>query len=191
MQEPLTQEELVELVGRVAAGDKEAFDLIVRQFERLLWSIAWSCGLSRDDAEDSIQVVWMKFLQHVSSIRERGNVAGWLSVTARRECIAASKRLRRMVPTATDRLLDRRVHSIEDPDRLVDRESAGVVRGAFERLDVRCRSLLALLLSDPPIGYADISKSLALPVGSIGPTRSRCLERLRRDPALVALARLQ
>jgi DNA-directed RNA polymerase specialized sigma24 family protein len=106
-------------------------------------------------------------------------VGAWLATTARRECLQVIARRRRGVPV-DDEILGRLPDDSPPVDAaLLAGEQAAVLWAAFERLTPRCQRLLRVLMADPPPSYSDVSAALDMPVGSIGPTRSRCLDRLR------------
>ncbi len=177
-------DDLRDILKCVTAGDHDAFQIVVRRFERLLWSVCWSAGLSCDDAEDVAQVVWIRFLENATSIREPERLAGWLATTAHRQCLKHLQQRARTTPT--DKVPELNI-STDASDDLVKSHIHTEIRHALTRASERCRLLLALLLHEPPLEYAEISTTLNMPVGSIGPTRQRCLDRLRRDPGVLAL----
>ncbi len=176
------------LVTRAANGDKWAWDALVQRYAPLIWSICRRYQLG-GDAEDVGQAVWLRLLEHLHEIREPAALAGWLATTTRRECGRALRAKRG--PQAAGHMLD--TESIPDEQtgmaeqELLAAERHAALREAFTRLPRPCQQLIALLTKDPPLPYAQISAQLGIPVGSIGPRRSRCLEKLRRDPALAAL----
>ena len=177
------------LVTRAANGDSRAWDGLVERFTPLIWSICRRYQLGGADAEDVGQVVWLRLLDHLGEIRDPAALAGWLATTTRRECGRVLRAARG--PQAAGYVLD--AESIPDeqtpmPEQeLLAAERHAALREAFTRLPCCCQQLIALLTGDPPKPYAQISAKLGIPVGSIGPRRSRCLEKLRRDPAIAAL----
>lgn len=179
------------LVDRARVGDKAAWDEIVNRFAPLVWSVCRRYRLSRPDADDVGQSVWLRLVERLPNLREPAALPGWLATTTQRECLrilrAAGRRER----------VERDIRGEEipaDPDstmverRLLVEERAAALRDAFGQLPVRCQRLLSLLAQDPPCSYAQISGELHMPVGGIGPSRARCLDRLRRCPALAALS---
>ncbi|MDF5758337.1 sigma-70 family RNA polymerase sigma factor [Spongiactinospora sp. TRM90649] len=171
---------VVDLVTRARDGDQEAWDQLVDRYIALVWSIARGYGLRRPDIDDVSQEVWLSLLRHLP-LREPAALPGWLATTTHREC-------RRVVERARKREdLERsapRQPAVDEVARLVDELLAAerriALRAAFDRLPEPCRTLLALLVQDPPIKYAEIARLTGTAVGSIGPHRARCLERLRR-----------
>jgi RNA polymerase sigma factor (sigma-70 family) len=179
---------VVELVTRARDGDRQAWDALVDRYAPLIWSICRRYRLDRADAEDVGQSVWLRLLEQLEKIRDPAAVAGWLATTAQRECIRVL-RSRRPQPAGY-------VPSVDDvPDdqsgtaeqELLAAERDTVLREAVARLPAYCQRLIALLCADPSVPYAEISVRLGIAVGSIGPSRGRCLEKLRRDPAIAAL----
>jgi RNA polymerase sigma factor (sigma-70 family) len=163
-----------------AAGDKQAWGRLVDQYGRLIWSITRSFKLSESDAADVVQTTWMRLVEHIDRIEQPDRVGSWLAATARNEClryVAAHKRMV-LVPEEVD--FDGADHHSPTVDEaLLAAERAQVVRDAMARLPEQWQQLLELLMADPPVSYAEISDQLGLPIGSIGPTRGRCLAKLR------------
>jgi RNA polymerase sigma factor (sigma-70 family) len=168
------------LVRRAGDGDQRAWQRLVDQYARLIWSMTRDFKLMESDAADVAQVTWLRLLEHINQLEQPARVGSWLAATARHECLrslAARKRLV-LVPDHSD-LDEVAVHGSELDERLLANERAQDVRKALSRLPLRWQRLLELLMADPPASYAEISDQLGLPVGSIGPTRGRCLARLR------------
>lgn len=172
------------LVRAAADGDDDAWERLVDRFAGLIWSIARSHGLSAADAADVSQSTWLRFAEHVRRIREPDRVAGWLATTARNESIRILRRGYRDIPVdavhdvwACDEASDLATHLLEEE------RDRSLVR-AFKALPSRCKTLLRVLTAVPPPSYAEASEVLEMPIGSIGPTRARCLEHLRRCSAV-------
>jgi RNA polymerase sigma factor (sigma-70 family) len=165
------------LLQAAAAGDELAWRTIVERFHRLVWATARSSGLGEADAADVTQTTWLRLAEHLSRISTPDALPGWLVTTTRREATRVSRRSRRPLPP---RLVVEADLALEPPasERIVDAERRREVRAAFERLGERCRMLLALLSADEPLSYEQISAEVEIPVGSIGPTRRRCLVKL-------------
>jgi RNA polymerase sigma factor (sigma-70 family) len=176
------------LIERAIAGDERAWAAIVDRFAPLLWSICRRFGFSAHEVDDVAQAVWLRLLDHLSTLRTPEALPGWLATTTRRECLryaqAASGRLARQAPL-TEALSNSAPDEADEV--LLQAERRDALRAAFGVLGERCRHLLVLLLRDPPPPYSEISAELGVPVGSIGPTRARCLDNLRRAPELAAL----
>ena len=178
-----------DLVVRARNGDKQAWDALVERYAPLIWSICRRHGLGDADAEDVGQNVWLKLVSQLETIRVPAALPGWLATTTRREC----SRLLRAAPGARDTGQPDGTQAIADDhalaaeEELLAAERHAALREAFADRPICCQQLIALLAQDPAPSYAQISARLGLPVGSIGPTRSRCLDKLRRHPAIAAL----
>jgi RNA polymerase sigma factor (sigma-70 family) len=179
---------VVALVARAARGDPGAWDEIVERYAPLVWSICARFQLSSHDREDVSQSVWLLLVEQLGKLREPAALPGWIATTTQRECLrvvmAARKSERR--GTGLDDALQFVDHTIIDEEILMAERNAAL-RAACAELPTRCQQLLAMLTSDPPCSYAQISEKLQIPMGSIGPQRARCLERLRRSAALAWL----
>jgi RNA polymerase sigma factor (sigma-70 family) len=172
--------DIASLVRRAAEGDRQAWEGLVDQYSRLIWSITVDFKLMDGDAADVSQTTWLRLLQHIDRIEYPDRVGSWLAATARNECLRSLAARKRVVLGHDDVELDNAVAPGPAIDeRLLADESAQVVRDALSRLPRRWQRLLEMLMSDPPVSYAEISDELGLPIGSIGPTRGRCLARLR------------
>jgi RNA polymerase sigma factor (sigma-70 family) len=173
--------DIASLVRRAAAGDKSAWERLVAQYSRLIWAMTRDFKLPEADAADVVQATWLRLLEHIGRIEYPDRIASWLATTARHECLrhlAASKRV--MLVDDHDAAFGHAgVDQPEVDEGLLAEERARAVREALAMLPTRSQRLLELLMADPPASYAEISDQLGLPIGSIGPTRGRCLERLR------------
>jgi RNA polymerase sigma factor (sigma-70 family) len=185
----LGNDEVARLVKRAGEGDSSAWTVLVEQFSGLVWSVVRAHGLYNADAHDVFQTVWLRCVEHLKRLRDPERLAGWLATTTRHECFRVTRMARRTQPAA-DMVLEVEVDDSAGEDRLVERltdlDEQSAFRRALEVLPEQCRILLRLLLSDPPLSYDDISDALSIPRGSIGPTRQRCLDRVRRlvtDPS--------
>lgn len=170
------------LVTAAAVGDQSSWDALVDRFGGLVWHVVRSYRLGDADSADVVQTVWLRLVESLSRIREPAAVGGWLATTARNESLRVLRRKGREVVDDGTSLLDTPADDVDSPEAVVERAAVrGVVVTALDTLSERCRSLLRALAYSPDSSYADISASLGMPVGSIGPTRSRCLEHLRRE----------
>lgn len=176
---------MVILVEQARAGDQGAWDRIVARFSPLVWSVCRRHGLSGADAEDVAASLWLRLVERLATIREPAALPGWIATTTRRECLQALRATSRQVPTENDVFPDEA--GADTDEWLLKQERHIALRSAFAELSERCRRLLAILFGDAATPYADIANTLGISVGGIGPTRMRCLDRLRRSPALVAL----
>ena len=180
---------VTDLVTRAANGDRQAWDALVERYAPLIWSICRRYRLDGADAEDVGQAVWLHLVDHLDQIREPAALPGWLATTTRRECgrlvrAAHGPRAARYLLDA-ETTADGQAGTAEQEVLAAERHAA--LREAFADLPPEGQQLIALLTADPPVPYAEISARLGIPVGSIGPTRRRCLDRMRRHPALAAL----
>ncbi len=176
----LDDESNTELVHRAAAGDRDAWHVLVDRHVALIWSIARQFRLDESDAADVSQTTWLRLLENLGRLQDPERVASWLATTARRECLRTIARRKRVVVTDDVFVLDRQDSAQPEMDaHIISEERCREVRLALDCLPERWRRLLVLLSADPPMSYAEISRALDLPVGSIGPTRGRSLEKLR------------
>ena len=180
---------VADLVTRARNGDQQAWDALVERYASLIWSICRRYQLGGADAEDVAQAVWLKLVDHLGRLRDPAALPGWLATTARRECgrvlrAAGTSRAWERVLTI-ENIPDTQTATAEQELLAAERHAA--LREAFTRLPAGCQRLLALLVEDPPLPYAEIGARLGMPAGSIGPNRGRCLDRLRRDPVIAAL----
>lgn len=178
-----------DLVLRARKGDSDAWDALVERFAPLIWSICHRYSLGRADAEDIGQYVWLRLVDQLDAVHDPAALPGWLATTTQRECIRALRAARNQHASwyepDVESIPDEQTGMAEHEVLLAERHAA--LREAFTRLPPPCQRLIALLLEDPPMPYAEISARLGIPVGSIGPSRGRCVEKLRRDPAVAAL----
>ena len=175
--------ELISMVERAKNGDKAAWDEIVDRFSSLVWSVCHKYRLSEPDAQDVGGIVWLRLIENLAGLREPAALPGWLATTTARACVEVYRRNRRQIPRDTmDLTIPDDAPAAEH--RLLVEEQQDALRAAFARLSDRCRQLLQMLFAEPPVAYAEVSSSIGLPIGAIGPTRSRCLAKLRADPNL-------
>ena len=178
-----------DLVTRARDGDVQAWDALVERFGPLIWSICRKYRLSYADAEDVGQNVWLQLTAHLGKIRDPAALPGWLATVTRRECLRVTAAAK--LPLAAGYVLDAEVLADEQSEtaeqELLAAERYAALREAFATLPLPGQRLIALLLQDPPVSYAEISARLDIPVGSIGPTRRRYLDKLRCYPAVAAL----
>jgi len=172
--------EVVRLVAAAAGGDRQAWNELVERYVALLWSIALRHGLNESDAADVVQTTWLRLLEHIDDVRDPARLGSWLATTAQREALRCVARSRRFVLSDDETTFD-------GPDRLsppVDEallasEQAAAAREALNTLPPNWRTLVRALTQDPPLTYEEICADLGVPIGSIGPTRNRCVRRLR------------
>lgn len=171
-----------ELVLAAAGGEQSAWEELVDRYAGLVWSVVRAHRMAHADAADVVQTVWLRLVEHLDRLREPEHLGGWLGATARHEAVRVLRRSEREQP---DDDIDTRREAVAADHRdspevaVLSAERGSELVSAFKRLPERCRVLLATLAGDPPPSYAEVSQVLAMPIGSIGPTRGRCLARLR------------
>ena len=187
--EPMRGNQVVTLVIRARNGDERAWAALVERSAPLIWSLCRRYRLDAIDTADVGQNVWLLLVNHLGKIREPAGLPGWLATTTRRECIRvlnkAQARQAARCELDADNIPDGQAETIEQGLLAAERQAA--LREAFTHLPPRDQQLIALLIEDPPVPYAEISARLGIPVGSIGPNRSRCLDQLRHHPAIATL----
>ena len=173
--------ELTELLKAAASGHSAAWDTIVDRFSSLLWAVARSFRLNQDDAADVVQNTWLKLLDHLDSIKEPEALAGWLQTTARFEALSMLRRRGREHLVRDDDLAERvvDVESLDLDTALLSDERDAHLWRCFTQLSEQCQRLLRVLMATDRPSYAAVSESLGMPIGSIGPNRMRCLDKLR------------
>lgn len=175
---PHTDDELVRMIrtgGETRAG---AWSDLLRRHSSKMYAVAHSFDIDKATAEDLVQTAWLRFLERSDQLRDTSSVGPWLCMIVRNEARRLVTR-RRTVAIAEG--WDTRPAATPPPSSgLVAAEQAVVLRSAFARLGDDCRQLLSLMLADPPLSYDEIAAALDRPRGSLGPSRQRCLEHLRR-----------
>jgi RNA polymerase sigma factor (sigma-70 family) len=163
----MEQTGLSELVRAAGDGDQRAWEALVGRFNGLVWSVARAHGLSRADAADVCQTAWLRLVEHLHRLRDPERVGTWLASTARHEALEGAGAL------------------AESPEAsALASERNDLLWRAFAELPQRCQRLLRVLMADPAPSYQQVAVALEMPIGSIGPTRGRCLDRLRQLSAL-------
>lgn len=173
--------ELTRLVTAAAAGDEASWVAITDRFSRLVWSVARSYRLSPDDAADAVQNTWLRLLENLGRIDNPDALPGWLSTTARRESLGVIRRRGREFVTRDD---DVGLDAVDEQALTLDAALLQDERDAelwtcFRRLSDRCQQLLRVLMATDRPHYGQVAADFDMPIGSIGPTRMRCLTRLR------------
>jgi RNA polymerase sigma factor (sigma-70 family) len=177
-----TSEQDAELLRAAAAGSQGAWDTLVARHGGRVWAVARAHRLSTADAEDVHQLTFMRLLTHIETIREPSRVGAWLATTARNECLRILRRAGRTMPVGDDEILDAADPVLAPVDsRLIADERRRALVAALARLSERCQRLLRVLMADPEPTYEEVGLALDMPIGSIGPTRGRCLTHLRRE----------
>jgi RNA polymerase sigma factor (sigma-70 family) len=179
----MEDDELTQRVHAAANGDQGAWSWLVDRFSGLVWSVIRANGLSDSDAADAYQLTWLRLLERIGTVREPPRLGGWLATTARNECRGVWRRSGRAMPM-DDEGLDRvsgTAPASDEPSVAASRDEA--LWQAFKKLTVRCQQVLRVLVADAEDGppqYSTAALILQMPVGSLGPTRRRCLDQLRR-----------
>ena len=165
------------LVLAARSGDEQAWYELVAGYERLVFAIAFGFRLRAEDREDVRQTVFFRLAQSLNTLRDPAKVGSWIATTARHECLALVRRRRPELPLDPDEEMG---EEWTPEDKVLADDQAATLWAAFARLDQRCRALLALVvLVDPKPSYDEVGATLDIPHGSIGPTRQRCLSKLR------------
>jgi RNA polymerase sigma factor (sigma-70 family) len=179
---------LDETIRAAKDGDHHAWDQLVERFIPLVMSVTRRYGLSPEDASDVNQTLWLRLVEHLADIREPAALPGWIVTTTKREALRLLKSRRRDVPV--DPMAGFALDGVQGPevdDDLLRFERYRALRDGLAQLRPRHRELLLLLMADPPLSYDEISARLDMPKGSIGPTRARCLDELRKTHAMKGL----
>jgi RNA polymerase sigma factor (sigma-70 family) len=187
-----------ELLEAARTGDEEAWEQIITRYQPLIDAISRRHRLAPYDAPDVSQYVWMQLVGHIARLREPGALSGWISATTIHRCYEVLRNRKRSVsvdPLAAGGfdLIETRAGKTHTEgrsgvdDELLRAEQRRAVRQGLAELTESQQQLLLLLVADPPIPYCEISRRMNLPIGSIGPTRSRLLKKLRRSVAVRVL----
>jgi RNA polymerase sigma factor (sigma-70 family) len=160
-----------QLLTAAADGDQTAWDELASRYGARMWAVARACGLPESDAADAVQGAWLRLLEHLHTIRNPEGIGAWLATTTRREAL----------------LIARKEHTVElsfdmasEPDpaaAVLEADSSRLLWKTVSSLNEPCRTLLQLVATD--LGYQQVALRLGVPIGSVGPTRARCLDKLR------------
>jgi len=171
------------LLRSAADGDRQAWDRLVDRYADLVWSICRKLGMNSEDAADAVQLTWLALLENLDRIREPERLAGWLATTCRRQCLSIMRRSRPTVHVEDD-LMERLLsHGSAADEAVLTAEQFALVWQAFRQLSELCQRVLRALVveaEDGPPSYRVVAANLQMPVGSLGPTRARCLGQLRK-----------
>ena len=177
------------LLARCQGGDGAAWEALVVRYQRLVYAIVRRIGLDEHSAADVFQTVFMRLMEHLPRLTDPNRLQAWIVTTAKREALLQRKRgMRAVSMTQVDdedgsaSEWDVADDSPLPEDALAELQMQNQVRSAMDALDARCRELLTLLYSydDDKHAYDDVARRMVMPVGSIGPTRARCLGKLRK-----------
>jgi RNA polymerase sigma factor (sigma-70 family) len=182
-----------QLVQAAREGDSGAWTAIIQRYGGLIRNVARRYRLSPADTEDVSQLVWAKLFDHIGRIREPRALPGWIVKTTANTSLGIARTQARVIPTDPVTLAQRKdatrasrtaADAHEPPSVLQRKEDLTFLRKGLDELPSEQRELLILLMADPPLTYQQISKQLGRPIGSIGPTRARILDRLRKTTAV-------
>ncbi len=173
---------VADLVARARDGDQAAWNALVERYTGLVWSVARAHRLSSSDAADVVQTTWLRLVENLGSVKDPERLAGWLVTTSKRECLRLLRKSgREVVGYLDDTSEDVADELAETVDyALLQDERDVALWQCFARLSERCQRLLRVLMAAEPPAYVEVAEALGMPIGSIGPTRMRCLERLRQ-----------
>jgi RNA polymerase sigma factor (sigma-70 family) len=178
---------IASLLDATRDGSEEALGQIVAELSPLLWQVARSAGLDPGNAEDVLQTVWLRLVAHLGDIHDSAALTGWLVTTARREAWRVRAEGRRQLPTDRDQFAELPDQGPGSEEQAILGDQRRTLWAAVGQLSARCQELLRIVAFAPRPDYAAVAAALGMPVGSIGPTRGRCLAKLRAlladDPA--------
>jgi RNA polymerase sigma factor (sigma-70 family) len=166
---------------RWRAGDDPALDELVRMMSPVLWHVVRATGLDRDTSEDVVQSTWLTLVKSADSVRDAQAITRWLCTAARREAWRVGKSSSRTRPEEDDVLAARMPEHASPESEVVADDEKALLWAALSRLPERCRKLLRIVAWEPRPDYSSVADSLDMPIGSIGPTRRRCLDKLRTE----------
>lgn len=192
----MPSDELTDLVAGALGGSEQAWSSLVERLERVVWKAVNMMTFDGEVRDDAFAATWLRLAERLDTIREPHKLPGWLATTAANEVRQILRQRSRSPVGLVDPsdahgsghggLLDTTSGDAGDHDAgLIGAEEAATVRRAFALLDETCREVITVLvLTDPPLAYEQASELLGRPIGSLGPTRQRCLEKMRRllDP---------
>lgn len=176
--------ELAELVRAAGDGDQAAWNSIVERYGGLVWATVRAHRLNAVDGAEVVQTTWLRLVEHLDRIRDPERLGGWLATTARNECLRQIRHSAREVPSDMAAFEQGDDPTLEHRLLIAERDRA--FWKAFTELGERCQALLRVLMAEAEPSYQEVSAALGMPIGAIGPTRRRCLERLGQDPRLAA-----
>jgi RNA polymerase sigma factor (sigma-70 family) len=170
-------------------SDAAAWEVLVHRYQRLVYAIVRRIGLDEHMAADVFQTVFERLMAHLPRLTDPDRLQAWIVTTTKREALLQRKRGMRNVSITSDNESGDESSEREfvddallPEDALAELQMQTQIRNAMARLDPRCHELLTMLYveGDDKIAYEEVSARLDMPIGSIGPTRSRCLEKLRK-----------
>jgi RNA polymerase sigma factor (sigma-70 family) len=190
-----TETSVTELVTAARQGDHDAWTALVERYQPLVLAVCSRFRLSKPDAEDVSQTVWLQLLRNLDKLRHARALPGWIDTTTANTCLTLLKALNRTPPRDPQLLGGDEAHSPWDDhhqqgeldEALLRQERRHAVQRGLVDLPSKQQELLRLLAADPPMNYQQISQRLGMPVGSIGPTRARSIQNLRNTAPVRSL----
>ena len=170
---------MADLLDAARGGSEEALGQITAELSPMLWHVARAAGLGADDAEDVVQTAWERLLSHLADIRVPQALIGWLVVTTKHEAWRIRSSGRRQRPADQEWLTTIPDQAAGTEERIVLDEQQRALWRAVGRLSAQCQELLRIVAFIPRPDYQSVSAALGMPVGSVGPTRGRCLDKIR------------
>lgn len=170
---------MADLLSAARTGSDDALGQIVNELSPLLWQVARSAGLSQGDAEDVLQTVWMRLVTHLDGIHDAGALTGWLVTTTKREAWRVRAASRKQLPVDQDVFADLPNKGPGSEEQVILEDQRRELWAAIGMLSRRCQELLRIMAFAPRSDYATVAAALGMRIGSIGPTRGRCLAKLR------------
>lgn len=169
------------LFERWRGGEPAALDDLVRLLSPMLWQVVRASGLGRATAEDVVQTTWLALVRSGDTITEPRAVSGWLFTSARREAWRVAKQSTRQQPVEDETIARRLPDEPAPEEQVVLDDDNARLWDSLGKLSERCQKLLRIVAAESRPDYSAIAAHLGMPVGSIGPTRGRCLEKLRHE----------
>jgi RNA polymerase sigma factor (sigma-70 family) len=176
---PDRTDRIASMLSATREGSEAALGDIITELTPMLWQVARATGLSRQDAEDVLQTVWTRLLSHLDGIRDARALIPWLVVTTRREAWRQRAAGRRQLPAEASWFAALPDAGPGSEDQIISADQDRALWSAFAQLSPRCQELLRIVAFVPRPDYQAVAAELGMPRGSIGPTRGRCLAKLR------------
>jgi RNA polymerase sigma factor (sigma-70 family) len=170
---------IADLVDAARGGSDDALGQLVTELSPVMWQVARAAGLGTDDAKDVVQTVWTRLLNNLGDIRSSAAVIGWLVVTTKREAWRVRAISRRQLPAGEEWFASLPDHAPGSEEQVIGNDQRRTLWLAVGRLSPRCQELLRIIAFVPRPDYQAVAAGLGMPTGSIGPTRGRCLAKLR------------
>jgi RNA polymerase sigma factor (sigma-70 family) len=171
---------LHEIVRRAGDGDQAAWNSLVDRFSGLVWSTIRAHRLGAAESSDVAQSTWLRLVENLDRIQDPERIGAWLATTARRECLRVIRTSKRELPSDEEWIFETDSGETIDASLMALERNEALWR-AFAAIEERCQSLLRLVCAPDPPSYEEVGAALGIPVGAIGPTRSRCLQKLRTE----------